>query len=329
MIRVPTLQEIRKAREALGKMVVETPTIPWRGAAVADAFGAKTEIFLKLELFQVTGTFKPRGALTVMLNLPKDKLGKGVTAVSAGNHAIAVAYAAKALGVSAKIVMKKGANAFRMGIVKDLGAEIVLAEDFHKAFDLAEQLQNQEGRTFVHPFEGPYTFLGTATCGLEFAEQAPDLDAVIVAVGGGGLASGVACAFHRAQPKAKLYGVEPFGADTMYRSFQSGEPEEIPEIATIADSLGAPMSLPGGVELCRRFLAEVVRVEDKAMVEAMRFLFEHARLAVEPAGAAATAALMGPLKEKLAGKRVGIIVCGSNIAAQDFFALVDEKKDLR
>lgn len=111
----------------------------------------------------------------------------------------------------------------------------------------------------------------------------------------------------------------------MYRSFRSGGPEEIPEIKTIADSLGAPMSLPGGVELCRRFLADVVRVDDAAMVEAMRFLFEHARLAVEPAGAAATAALMGPLKETLAGKRVGIIVCGSNIAAEDFFRLVRTK----
>lgn len=325
MIRVPTIAEIRQARKALGQMVVETPTIPWRGAAVEQAFGKGTEVFLKLELMQVTGTFKPRGALTVMLNLPKDKLNKGVTAVSAGNHAIAVAYAAAALGVSAKIVMKKGANAFRMSIVKDLGAEIVLAGDFHKAFDLAEKLQKEEGRTFVHPFEGPYTFLGTATCGLEFAEQAPDLDAVIIAIGGGGLASGAACAFHRAQPAAKLYGVEPFGADTMYRSFRSGGPEEIPEIKTIADSLGAPMSLPGGVELCRRFLADVVRVDDAAMVEAMRFLFEHARLAVEPAGAAATAALMGPLKETLAGKRVGIIVCGSNIAAEDFFRLVRTK----
>jgi len=316
------LDNIRKARSALGDRVVTTPTYQWKSPATDRLFGPKTDIFLKLELLQKTGTFKPRGALTVMMNLAKEQLARGVTAVSAGNHAIAVAYAARALGTSAKIVMKKGANQFRIDKVLAHGAEVVYAENFHVAFEEAEKLQQEEGRTFVHPFEGPYTFLGTATCGLEFAEQAPDLDAVVVAIGGGGLISGVSSAFRLLQPKAKIYGVEPYGADTMYRSMKSGRPETIPAIETVADSLGAPMSMPLGVEICKKNLEDVVRIEDQEMFKAMRVLAEGVKLAVEPAGAAALAALMGPLHDQLKGKRVGILVCGSNISANDFCKMI-------
>ncbi|HXV73900.1 MAG TPA: pyridoxal-phosphate dependent enzyme [Sphingomonadales bacterium] len=324
MVHVPTLEEIRKTRAALGDMVVTTPVVPWKTEKTDGLFGARTEIILKLELFQKTGTFKPRGALTVMMNLSPEQLKKGVTAVSAGNHAIAVAYAAKVLGVSAKIVMKVGANQFRIDKVKALGAEIMFAKDFHVAFDEAERLQKEEGRTFVHPFEGPYTFLGTATCGLEFAEQAPNLDALILGVGGGGLASGVSTAFKHLQPECRIFGIEPFGADTMWRSFQSGKPEEIPAINTIADSLGAPMSREGGVALCRQNIEDIIRIEDKDMITAMKLLFEDAKLALEPAAAAATAALMGPLNKELKGQRIGILICGSNISARDFCALISQ-----
>ncbi len=316
------LENIRKARERLSGLIVETPSFHWKTPVTDALFGAKTDVFLKLELFQRTGTFKPRGALTVMMNLPQEQLAKGVTAVSAGNHAIAVAYAAQALGTSAKIVMKEGANRFRIDKVRAFGAEIVFAEDFHIAFEEAERLQTEEGRTFVHPFEGPYTFLGTATCGLEFAEQVPNLDAVVIAIGGGGLASGVSSALKLLQPDVKIYGVEPFGADTMYRSFQSRGPETIPEIKTIADSLGAPMSMPLGVALCRENLEQVIRIEDDEMIGAMKVLAEDMKLAVEPAGGAALAALIGPLNKPLKGKRVGILICGSNIAGEEFCRLV-------
>jgi len=318
-----TLENIRKTRAALGDLVITTPSLHWKSPLTDKLFGTATEVFLKLELFQKTGTFKPRGALTVMMNLSKDQLAKGVTAVSAGNHAIAVAYAAKVIGTSAKIVMKKGANQFRIDKVLAHGAEVVYAENFHVAFEEAERLQEREGRTFVHPFEGPYTFLGTATCGLEFAEQAPNLDALIVAIGGGGLISGVSSAFKLLQPNAKIYGVEPYGADTMYRSMKSGRPETIPAIETVADSLGAPMSMPLGVAICQRNLEEVVRIEDKEMFAAMKVLAEGVKLAVEPAGAAALAALMGPLHDRLKSKRVGVLVCGSNISANDFCKMIN------
>lgn len=323
MVHVPTLAEIRETRERLGDLVITTPTVRWKTPKTDELFGADTEIFLKLELEQKTGTFKPRGALNVMMHLSKAELARGVTAVSAGNHAIAVAYAAKILGTSAKIVMKEGANQYRIDKVLRYGAEIVFAPDFHIAFEEAERLQKEEGLSFVHPFEGPYTFLGTATCGLEFAESTPGLDALIIAIGGGGLCSGVSTAFKHLQPDIKIYGVEPFGACTMWKSFQTGKPETIDSIDTIADSLGAPMSLPGGIALCRRNLEEIVRLEDPEMIEAMRLMHADLGLKVEPGTAATTAALMGPLNERLKGKRVGVLVCGSNISNEDFKALVE------
>ncbi len=151
----------------------------------------------------------------------------------------------------------------------------------------------QEGRTLMHPFEGLRTALGTATLGLEFIEQVPDLEAVIVPVGGGGLAAGLSTAIRLVKPDCEVFGVEPFGADTMFRSFQAGSPQGIEKIDTIADSLGAPYALPISYALCRASLQEIVRIEDAEMIAAMRFLAAHARLAVEPAGAAATAALLG------------------------------------
>jgi threonine dehydratase len=191
-------------------------------------------------------------------------------------------------------------------------------ENVQEAFVRVEEVQEQEGRYFVHPFEGPLTALGTATVGLEFSTQAPDLDAVIIPIGGGGLCAGMATAFKQLQPGCQVFGVEPVGADAMARSFAAGAPQTITRVQTIADSLGAPMTLPYSFDLCRRFVDELVMLDDEAMRQAMALLFRSMKLAVEPAGAAATAALCGPLKERLRGKRVGLIVCGSNIDAATF-----------
>lgn len=318
----PTVEEIRRLRQTLEDHIVETPVWRWSNEDASRAFGESTEVILKLELFQRTGTFKLRGALAVMLDLDAAALARGVTAVSAGNHAIAVAYAARLLGTSAKVVMPNSASPIRVARSEEAGAEVVLVEDVGKAFDEVERIQREEGRTFVHPFEGPLTVRGTATVGMEFCEQAPGLDAVIVPIGGGGLAAGVASATKQLQPACTVYGVEPTGADTMYRSFQAGSPQSIEKVRTFADSLGAPYALPGTFALCRRFVDEIVRVDDDALREGMALLFHSMKLAVEPAGAAATAALQGPLRERLAGKRVGLIVCGTNIDIASFSAAV-------
>lgn len=315
-----SVSDIEAARAALGDLVIETPVHRWRGREIEALVGAETEVLLKLELFQVTGTFKPRGALTVMRNLGPGALAKGVTAVSAGNHAIAVAYAAQILGTSAKVVMMKASSPFRVARCRAHGAEVVLADDVHAAFERVREIEEEEGRAFVHPFEGPFTALGTATLGLELCRQAPGLEAVIVPIGGGGLCAGVSAAVKLIAPECLVFGVEPEGADTMHRSFAAGEPQAITQVTTIADSLGAPHAAPISFGLCRDNVDELVMIDDDQMRAAMALLFAEMKLAVEPAGAAATAALVGPLAERLRGKRVGVIVCGANIDAAAFAA---------
>jgi threonine dehydratase len=313
-----TLEAIRANRKTLGDRVLETPVRLWRDRLLEARVGAETTVYLKEELFQYTGSFKPRGALTNMLNLAPEALARGVTAVSAGNHALAVAYGAKTLGTTAKVVMPKTANPLRVQGCRDLGAEVELTEDVHRAFARVEEIQKTEGRTFVHPFEGYQTVLGTATLGLEFMDQVPQLDAVIVPIGGGGLAAGVATAVKLCSPKTLVLGVEPEGADSMRRSLEKGSPQSIEAVRTIADSLGAPYAAPYSFSLCQKHLDDLVLVDDDALRSAMRLLFLSAKLAVEPAGAAATAALVGPLLPRLRGKRVGVIVCGSNIDTDSY-----------
>lgn len=323
MKTIPSLETIAAARARLGKLIRRTPVWSWRGREIASHLLVdESEVVLKLELFQYGGTFKPRGALLNMLDLGEEELGRGVTAVSAGNHAIAVAFAARRLGTSAKVVMPRNANPARVEVCRAYGAEIVFVDDVHVAFDAVHRIEAEEGRTFVHPFEGPTTALGTATVGLELAEQAPGLDAVIVPIGGGGLCAGVAMAIKLAQPHCEVFGVEPVGADTMHRSFAAGEPVAIDRVRTIADSLGAPHAAPYTFGLCRRFVDELVLIDDDQIRDAMRLLLSSMKLAVEPAGAAATAALCGPLRSRLAGKKVGVIVCGSNIDHAGFASLV-------
>jgi threonine dehydratase len=273
---LPTLEAIRATRARLGDLVLTTPVRAWDDAALARELAPGTRVVLKEELFQRTGTFKPRGALAVMLELDAAALRRGVTAVSAGNHAIAVAYAAQVLGSTAKVVMPRTASPFRVAKCRELGAEIDLVEDVHQAFERVKQVESDEGRTFVHPFEGPRTALGTATLGLELVEQVPDLEAVVVPIGGGGLCAGVASAVKLARPEALVYGVEPEGADSMHRSFAAGSPQKIEAVRTIADSLGAPHAAPYSFSLCRRYVDQLVLVSDDAIRRAMRLLFSSA-----------------------------------------------------
>jgi threonine dehydratase len=275
-------------------------------------------VILKLELFQHTGSFKARGALANMLDLDADALARGVTAVSAGNHAIAVAFAAELLGTRAKVVMPRTANPFRVARCRGYGAEVVLVDDVQAAFARVKEIEEVEGRTFVHPYEGYRTALGTATIALEWLAQAPELDAVIIPIGGGGLCGGMAAAVKQLKPTCAVYGVEPTGADSMARSFAAGSPQAIERVRTIADSLGAPYALPYSYALCREFVDDLVLIDDDAMRRAMGLLYGDMKLAVEPAGAAATAALCGPLRRRLEGKQVGVIVCGANIDLATF-----------
>lgn len=323
-VTAPNLSEIQETREVIDPFIVETPVWQWRNHVIDQVVSSGTRVFLKLELFQHTGTFKPRGALSNMLALSDSELSKGVTAFSAGNHAIAVGYAASVLGTTSKVVMPDNANPSRVALCREYGAEIELVSDIHQAFERVNQIEAEEGRTFIHPFEGKGTARGTATVGWELGNQVEDLDAVIVPVGGGGLCSGVASAVKQLQPNCQIFGVEPEGADSMHRSFAAGRPVELDAVRTIADSLGPPHARPYSYEVCKQFVDDLVLISDDDMRRAMLLIFQGVKLAVEPAGAAATAALIGPLRERLAGKKVGLIVCGANIDVDTFARHISE-----
>ncbi len=320
----PTIDAIRTHRARLGERIITTPIRQLQDPALPHAVGAQTRVWIKEELFQHSGSFKPRGAMSVMLDMDAAALARGVTGVSAGNHAISLAYCAQVLGTSAKVVMPKNANPFRIQVCRELGAEIELADNIHQAFARVREIEAEEGRVFVHPYEGPKTALGTATVGLEFMDQLASAgqrpDAIIVAVGGGGLSAGVACAVKQMRPQTAVIAVEPEGADSLARSFAAGSPQAIDAVRTIADSLGAPRCEPYSFALNRRFVDEVVLVSDAQIFDAMRLTFRVAKLVVEPAGAAALAALMFPLRQRLDGKTVGLIVCGANIDPQTYCA---------
>ncbi len=307
----PRIEEIRALGKRLGDKIVRPPMIECR--PLAEALDNGTTLYGKLEFLQRTGTFKARGALATLMSLTGEERQAGVTAVSAGNHAIATAYAAKAMGVSAKVVMIQNANPLRIACCREYGAEVVLADDVHTAFDEAERIHRDEGRSFVHPFEGRGVAMGTGLVGLEMCEQLDAFDALVVPIGGGGLIAGISNAVKQLKPDVRIIGVEPEGANTMWQSIRAGEPRSIDTVRTMADSLGAPFALPYSFGLTRDNVDDFCLVGEDELASAMRLLFEVQKFAVEPACAATTAALFGPLRSELAGQRVLLLFCGSNI----------------
>jgi len=307
----PTIDAIRSLRDSLAEATRTTPML--RCAAIEQELGSGSTVWGKLEFLQRTGTFKARGALSNLLRLSKEQLASGVTAVSAGNHAIATAFAAQAVGTTAKVIMLGSANPFRVAVCREYGADVIIVDDVHEAFEVAEKIERDEGRFFVHPFEGPAVAAGTGTVGLEICEQLDAFDALVVPIGGGGLMAGISSAVKQLRPGVEIIGVEPMGANSMHLSFAAGEPRSIDKVRTIADSLGAPFALPYSFQLCQSNVDRLVEVDDLALRKTMGFLFQRMKFAVEPACAASTAALLGPLRDDLRGKRVVLVYCGSNI----------------
>ena len=307
----PTIAEIRETRALIDPYVASTPVWQWRGLEIEAELGTETEVFLKLELFQQTGTFKARGALRGMLALSPEKLAQGVTAVSAGNHAIAVSYAARILGTTAKVVMFKSANPARVAICRAYGAEVELMDNVHQAFARVREIEEQEGRTFIHPFEGKLTILGTATVGLELCEAVPNLDAVIVPIGGGGLGAGIATAVKLLQPNCAVYGVEPEGADSMSRSFASGQLQQNAAVDTISDGLRADLGAPN-FALLRARGTRILTVSDAETLAAMRLVYERLKIVIEPSCATPLAAIR-KYPEHFRDRRVGVILSGGNV----------------
>jgi threonine dehydratase len=322
--QVPELGYIESTLIENRRLLVETPVWEWKGVEKDKLVGVDRKVFCKLELLQHTGSFKPRGAFCVMKSMTQDQLFRGVTCVSAGNHALAVAYAAKELGTTAHVVMPKTASNIRLTRCKELGAQISLEEDITKAFAKVKQIEQEEGRLFVHPFEGPLTALGTATLGMEFLNQVPQLTSVVIPVGGGGLCAGVSLAVKQINSDCRIIAVEPSGANSMQRSLMSGKPETLDRVATIADSLGSPYAMEYSFRVCEHFIDEIITISDESIRRGMGVLFNCVKIAAEPAGATSTAALVEYLSLEQTGPNVGLLVCGSNIDIKRFYELADD-----
>jgi len=318
----PSLAEIRAYREVVRDRIVRTPVHEWRGTEVAKR-APDMRISIKFELLQMTGTFKARGALAWMLSLPKEKIRTGVTAVSAGNHAVAVSWAAHVMGAPAHVVIISPANPARIQQARAWGAKVELIDNAEAAFQRVLNIEREDGKTLVHPFEGRSIAIGTGALAMEWLEQAPDLDALVIPVGGGGLVAGVGAAAKRIRPEIAVYGAEPFGADSMFQSLTRNEPVQAKRVDSIADSLRAPNAREYSFDLARRHMVDLGRVDDDEIRKAMRLILQELKMMVEPACATATAAALGPLRERLEGKHVGVLLCGSNIDLATFSRLIN------
>jgi threonine dehydratase len=299
--------DVLRARGRIAGRLPRTPLLPSR------TLGAG----LKCELFQRTGSFKPRGALNRITTLTDDERARGVIAISAGNHAQAVAYAAAESAVDALVVMWQGASELKAAATRGYGATVdQSATSPATAWDRLDELIAETGRTLVHPFDDPVVIAGAGTVGLEIEEDAPDVDAVIVGVGGGGLIAGIQAAIG---DRIRVIAVEPEGSRALDAAIEAGRPVPV-ETNTIADGLNAPFAGRIPLELCRGL--ERVLVTETELEHAFRFLYERAKLACEPAGAAATAAL---LAGKVEAENPVVVVSGGNVSAETAGAILGRR----
>jgi threonine dehydratase len=305
-----SLSSIRAARSRIAGRVHLTPAL----SATRIGQPAGVQLFLKCENLQKTGSFKARGALNKLATLDDAARARGVVTVSAGNHAQALAWAARAVGVKATVVMQRAASPAKVEASRGYGAEVVLhGANGMEAFDHAHVLERERGLTFVHPFDDEVICAGAGTAGLELVEQLENLDVVVIPIGGGGLISGMVVAIKETNPKVRVYGVEPVGAPSMRQSLDAGHAVYVDSLNTIADGLAAPMAGEVNYEIVRRYVDDVVLIEDEPIAAAVRELLLSAKLLAEPAGAAATAAVVTRAIPFRDSERVAAVVSGGNI----------------
>lgn len=305
-----SLQDVEAARRRIAGEVYHTPLLP------AESLGGplRLDLQLKAEVFQRTGSFKARGVLNRLRTFPPEAWREGFVAFSAGNHGAALAWAAAQIGAEATIVMPAGALPAKVAAIRAYGGDPVLT-----AADLVEEarhLEAERGLAMVHPFDDPAIIAGQGTVGLEIVDDSAPFDAVVVPIGGGGLISGLAVAVKSLRPDVQIIGVEPSGADAMARSLAAGHPVRLERTATVADGLAAPYAGSLTYAHVRRLVDGVVVIDDDAILHALRELVEHAKLVVEPAGAAAFAAVLCGAARFPAGSRVVCVVSGGNVGKE-------------
>jgi threonine dehydratase len=313
-----TIEEIDAARERIAGRVHRTPILSSATAAawtrVATGLGIRDDrLFLKAENLQKTGSFKPRGMTNKIATLPDAAKANGVITLSAGNAGQAYAWAGRSAGVAVTVVMPAGAVRSKVDACLGYGARVVLhGAHVGETFAEMERLRDAEDLEFVHPFDDPAVIAGHGSIGLEMLEDVPDLDVVVIGVGGGGLISGVAAALKERRPDIRVYGVEPELSNAVSIALERNEVVQIhPE--SVADGLGAPFAGVWTLAMCRRYLDDIILLDDPTILAGMRFAIERLKQVLEPAGAAALAAVLAgriPIRD---GERVAVVMSGGNV----------------
>jgi threonine dehydratase len=305
-----TLEDVRAARERIAEHIYLSPCA--RSETLSRATG--TQAYLKLDNLQMTGAYKERGALNKLLTLAPAERAKGLIAASAGNHAQAVAYHAGRLGIAATILMPEGTPLLKVANTRGHGARVVLhGANYDEAYQEARRLEQVESLTFVHPFDDPAIIAGQGTVALEILDQVPELDAVLVPVGGGGLASGMAVALKALRPSVKVVGVETEVLPCMLASVEEGRLVTVEAATTLADGIAVKRAGELTFEHVRRYVDEIVTVSEEEIASAILYLLEREKTVVEGAGAVGVAALVNKKVNGLEGKRVVSVISGGNI----------------
>lgn len=312
-----TIDNVYRASNALKGVVRKTDLI------YSQKLCPGVDLYLKTENLQVTGSFKVRGAYYKMTRLSEEDRAKGVIACSAGNHAQGVALAAKVNGIKAVICLPDGAPISKVEATKSYGAEVCLVEGvYDDAYNKALSLRDEKGYTFIHPFDDEDVIAGQGTIALELAEQLPEMDAVIVPIGGGGLISGIAYTIKTLYPKVKVYGVQAAGAPSMLKSIEDHMIETLPSVSTIADGIAVKKPGENTFDLCSKYVDKIVTVNDDEISAAILALMEQHKLVTEGAGAIAVAAAMFK-KIDLQGKKAVCLLSGGNIDVTILSRVID------
>ena len=316
--RTVSLAEIHAARERIASRIHRTPILASSAAAtfLREHGGpdlADDRLHLKAEHLQKTGSFKARGMTNRIGTLTDEQRSRGAITLSAGNAGQAYAWAGREVGVPVTVVMPEAAVRSKVDACLGYGAEVVLhGAHVGETFAEMERLRDERGLTFVHPFDDEAVVAGHGSCGLEILEDLPEVDVVVVGIGGGGLISGVAAAIKETRPATRIYGVEPTGSDAVSRALEAGEVVRIQPV-TVADGLGAPFAGELTMAMCRRYLDGIVLLDDPTILGGLRFAAERMKQVLEPAGAAALAAVLAgriPIRD---GERVCVLASGGNV----------------
>ena len=316
--RIVPIREIEAARELIAGKVHRTPMLASATAArvVEAATGARIgdgRVYLKAEHLQKTGSFKPRGMTAKVASLSAADRERGIITFSAGNAAQGYAFAGAAVGVPVTVVMPAAANPTKAAATRGYGAEVVLeGAHFGEVYAAMERIRDERGLVVCHPFDDPEVIAGHGSVGLEILEDLPEVDVVVVAIGGGGLISGTAAAIRERRPSVRVYGVEPTGSDAMSQALAAGRPVAFAP-HSIADGLNAPFAGEWTLAMVRRYVEDVVRLEDPTILAGLRFAMERVKQVVEPAGAAGLAALLTGRIPVRAGERVCVVLSGGNL----------------